>query len=113
MRSIGGSKVTIPPPSSLHTQDLQRQEQHKQQQQQQQQPQQQPKQRQQEKEQLISNTAMKDLVEMRKSCAEKDLQIQDFQEKLATLKQKRLEDKAKMKELEKAKLQLGQVAVLY
>jgi uncharacterized protein YlxW (UPF0749 family) len=52
---------------------------------------------------------MRDLVELQHQCAEKDRQIQDLQEKFATVKQKRLEDKVKLKELEKTKLQLGQV----
>ena len=104
VRSISGSKVTIPPPSSLQSPVAQRQQQ--QQQGQQQELQQPPKQA---KVQPISNSAMKDLTEAQEKCTEKERQIQDYQEKLATLKQKRLEDKAKMKELEKAKLQLGQV----
>lgn len=104
VRSISGSKVTIPPPSSLQSPVAQRQQQ--QQQGQQQELQQPPKQA---KVQPISNSAMKDLTEAQEKCTEKERQIQDYQEKLATLKQKRLEDKAKMKELEKAKLQLGQL----
>ena len=56
-----------------------------------------------------SSLSMRDLVELQHQCAEKDRQIQDLQEKFATVKQKRLEDKVKLKELEKTKLQLGQV----
>ena len=66
-----------------------------------------PKQQQTDK--PTSNLSMRDLVELQHQCAEKDRQIQDLQEKFATVKQKRLEDKVKLKELEKTKLQLGQV----
>ena len=55
----------------------------------------------------------RDLVELQHQCAEKDRQIRDLEEKLATVKQKRLEDKVKLKDLEKTKLQLGQVLYIY
>ena len=40
---------------------------------------------------------------------DKDRAIKDLEEKLETLKYKRAEDKAKMKDLEKARMQLEQV----
>ncbi|CAB4026088.1 Hypothetical predicted protein, partial [Paramuricea clavata] len=57
----------------------------------------------------LQTPSKSDLVELQHQCAEKDRQIQDLEEKLATVKQKRLEDKVKLKELEKTKLQLGQL----
>ena len=66
-------------------------------------------QKQQQTDKPSSSLSMRDLVELQHQCAEKDRQIQDLQEKFATVKQKRLEDKVKLKELEKTKLQLGQV----
>ena len=75
---------------------------------------QQPKQQQQQPaDKPSSNLSMRDLVELQHQCGEKDRQIHDLEEKLATVKQKRLEDKVKLKELEKTKLQLGQVSVYY
>ena len=73
-----------------------------------QQPEQQ-QQQQQQQEKPSSSLSMRDVVELQHQCAEKDRQIQDLEEKLATVKQKRLEDKVKLKEYEKTKLQLGQV----
>jgi hypothetical protein len=109
-----GVKQESPPQQSQQTK-----QQPKQQQQQSQPKQQQPKQQQQQQQQQqqadkpSSNLSMRDLVELQHQCAEKDRQIQDLEEKLATVKQKRLEDKVKLKELEKTKLQLGQVLYAY
>lgn len=44
---------------------------------------------------------------------EKEKAIVDLEEKLETLKSKRQEDKAKMKELEKTRMQLEQVSYMY
>ena len=44
---------------------------------------------------------------------EKEKAIVDLEEKLGTLKSKRQEDKAKMKELEKTRMQLEQVSYMY
>lgn len=44
---------------------------------------------------------------------EKEKAIVDLEEKLETLKSKRQEDKAKMKELEKTRMQLEQVSCMY
>lgn len=44
---------------------------------------------------------------------EKEKAIVDLEEKLGTLKSKRQEDKAKMKELEKTRMQLEQVSYVY
>ena len=44
---------------------------------------------------------------------EKEKAVVDLEEKLETLKSKRQEDKAKMKELEKSRMQLEQVCLIY
>ena len=44
---------------------------------------------------------------------EKEKAVVDLEEKLETLKSKRQEDKAKMKELEKTRMQLEQVSYMY
>lgn len=72
-----------------------------------------PKEEQQQADKPSSIILGRDLVELQHQCAEKDRQIRDLEEKLATVKQKRLEDKVKLKELEKTKLQLGQVLCRY
>lgn len=59
-----------------------------------------------------SGVSMRDIVELQHQCTEKDRKILDLEEKFATIKQKRLEDKAKLKEYEKTKLQLNQVTLL-
>ena len=68
-----------------------------------------PKEQQQQADKPSSIVSARDLVELQHQCSEKDRQIRDLEEKLATVKQKRLEDKVKLKDLEKTKLQLGQV----
>ena len=70
---------------------------------------QQPKEQQQQADKPSNIISGRDLVELQHQCSEKDRQIRDLEEKLATVKQKRLEDKVKLKDLEKTKLQLGQV----
>ena len=52
-----------------------------------------------------------ELAELHKATGEKDKKIIDLEEKLETLKFKRNEDKMKMKDLEKARMQLEQVGV--
>ena len=69
----------------------------------------QPKEQQQQADKPSSIVSARDLIELQHQCSEKDRQIRDLEEKLATVKQKRLEDKVKLKDLEKTKLQLGQV----
>ena len=108
------SKQASPPEQTQHTKQLPKQQQLQQQPKQQlqqpkQQQQQPPPKQQQQTDKPSTNLSMRDLVELQHQCAEKDRQIQDLGEKLATVKQKRLEDKIKLKELEKTKLQLGQV----
>lgn len=43
---------------------------------------------------------------------EKEKAVVDMEEKLETLKSKRQEDKAKMKDLEKSRMQLEQVCII-
>ena len=58
---------------------------------------------------IKSSIASEETLDLQRKLVEKEKAVVDLEEKLATLKQKRLEDKAKLKEFEKMKMQNQQV----
>lgn len=58
-----------------------------------------------------SSVASEELVDLHRKLIEKEKTVTDLEEKLVTLKQKRAEDKSKLKEFEKLKMQNQQVCL--
>ena len=60
---------------------------------------------------LVSHVASEEFLELKRKLIEKEKSVQDLEEKLATLKQKRAEDKGKLKDFDKMRMQNQQVCV--
>ncbi len=61
---------------------------------------------------LKSNVASEETLDLQRKLIEKEKAVVDLEEKLATLKQRRAEDKSKLKEFEKMKMQNQQVSYI-